>query len=248
MNRIRIAYGEHSEQFGHLYLPETAASVPVPVVVVIHGGFWSGRYALNLGTQYAIEFARAGFAAWNIEYRRVGAGGTWPEVSRDVSDAVDAVGGVVQENSPFRLDRGDVRIVGHSAGGQLAVWLAGREEPDIRPSRVVSQAGVLDLTVGPSNKSVNPAVQALLGVSYEQAPELYRSASPLHRLPTGIPVHCIHGAADAQVAASHSERYVEAAVEAGDDARLSIVDGEDHFAFLQPGSECWKQTLAAVLE
>lgn len=248
MNRINIAYGEHPEQYGHLYLPETAVQEPLPVVVVIHGGFWSGRYALNLGTQYAVEFARAGFAAWNIEYRRVGAGGLWPEVNRDVVDAVDAVGGVVQQHSPFRLDLDDVRVVGHSAGGHLALWLAGQKDSKIRPSRVVSQAGVLDLTAGPSSGHINPAVQELLDVTYADAPQDYVAASPLHRLPIGIPVHCIHGALDVQVPVSQSERYVEAAVGAGDEARLTVVDGEDHFAFLQPGSECWKQSLSAVLD
>lgn len=248
MNRTLISYGDHPEQFGHLYLPEGDAAEPIPVVTVIHGGFWSGRYALNLGTQYAIEFARAGLAAWNIEYRRVGAGGLWPEISSDVESAMAAIGDVVQHRSRAALDLDDVRVVGHSAGGHLAVWLAGQKSSAVRPSRVVSQAGVLDLTVGPVNARVDPAVEALLGIRYEDDPDAFRAASPLHRLPTGIPVHCIHGALDVQVPLAHSERYVTAASEAGDEARLSVVAGEDHFAFLQPGSECWSRSVAAVVE
>lgn len=246
MNRIKVAYGDHSEQFGHLYVPERPVAEPLPVIVVIHGGFWSGRYALNLGTQYAVDFARMGFAAWNIEYRRVGAGGMWPETSADVGAALDALGGVVQERSPVRFDLDDVRVLGHSAGGHLAAWLAGRREPAIRPSVVVMQAGVFDLTIGPARGVVNPAVTALFGTTFEQDPHVYRSASPSYRLPTGIPTHCIHGSLDVQVPLSQSEHYVCAAVEAGDDAILTVVDGEDHFAFLQPGTACWDRSVAAV--
>ncbi|OAK57270.1 alpha/beta hydrolase [Rhodococcoides kyotonense] len=245
MIRQTIAYGDHPEQFGHLYLPETPVTVPVPVVMVVHGGFWHGRYALNLGTQYAVELSRAGFAAWNIEYRRVGAGGSWPEVSRDVVDALQAVGDVVQERSSIPLDTGDVRLLGHSAGGHLAAWLASRRELPIRPARVVAQAGVLDFVVGPAAGDINPAVRELLGTSFENDPDLYRSASPLCLLPTGVPVHCIHGSRDVQVPVSQSERYVSAALDAGDDSSLSVVDGEDHFDFLRPGSTCWTESMAA---
>lgn len=248
MNRIKVAYGAHPEQFGHLYLPEGAPTEPVPVVAVIHGGSWSGRYALNLGTQYAVEFARAGFAAWNIEYRRIDAGGAWPEISSDVLAAVNAIGDVVQEHSALRFDMGDVRLIGHSAGGHLAMWAAGQEDSIIELSRVVCQAGVLDLTVGPAKGIVSPVLEELLGVAYDDDPEAYRAASPIHLLPTGIPVRCIHGGLDVQVPVSQSERYVAAAVAAGDTASLTVVDGEDHFSFLRPGSECWKQSLAAVLD
>nr|WP_296772107.1 alpha/beta hydrolase [Rhodococcus sp. (in: high G+C Gram-positive bacteria)] len=247
MNRVKIEYGQHPQQFGRLYLPEIPVREPLPIVVVVHGGFWSGRYALNLGTQYAIEFARAGLAAWNIEYRRVGAGGMWPEVAADVSAALEAVGGVVAEHSPIPFDTNDVRVLGHSAGGHLAVWLAGEHGLAIRPSVVVSQAGVLDLTAGPTSGHVNPAVESLLGASFGEAPQLYEAVSPLHRVPTGIPVRCLHGSADVQVPVALSERYVAAASAAGDDAVLSVVEGEDHFAFLQPGTECWAQSMAAVL-
>lgn len=242
-----MAYGTHPEQFGHLYLPDSPVAERLPVVVIVHGGFWSGRYALNLGTQYAVEFARAGVAAWNIEYRRVGAGGTWPEIGSDVLAALNALGHVVQEHSQMQFDLDDVRVIGHSAGGHLAVWAAGEQASKIRPSRVVSQAGVMDLTVGPSNGRVSPALEELLGATWDDDPEVYRGASPINRLPIGIPVHCIHGGLDVQVPVSQSVKYVEAAVAAGDSAQSTVVDEEDHFAFLQPGSECWKRSIAAVL-
>lgn len=242
--RIKIAYGEHPEQFGHLYLPAEPVDTSTPVVVVVHGGFWSGQYGSNLGTQFALALARAGAVAWNIEYRRVGAGGHWPQMQQDVRSALDVVAGDVQRHAPVGVD--DVRVVGHSAGGHLAVWLGGETDTAVRPSRIVAQAGVLDLEPTAFGRT-NPAVEALLEARYEDDPVLYRSASPAARAPIGIPTICLHGSQDVQVPVAQSERYVQAALAAGDDARLTIVRGEDHFAFLDPDSRCWALSLDAVL-
>ncbi|MDI6628002.1 MAG: prolyl oligopeptidase family serine peptidase [Rhodococcus sp. (in: high G+C Gram-positive bacteria)] len=243
--RIKIAYGDHPEQFGHLYLPAEPMDHRTPVVVVVHGGFWSGQYGSSLGTQFARAVAAAGAVAWNIEYRRVGAGGHWPEMQSDVTAALDVVAGELQHHAPVGID--DVRVIGHSAGGHLAAWLGGETGTKVRPSRIVSQAGVLDLEPRGASGRTNPAVEALLQARYEDDPELYRSASPAARTPIGIPTIALHGSEDIQVPAAQSERYVALARAAGDDARLTIVPGEDHFAFLNPDSRCWALSLDAVI-
>ena len=132
MPRTRIEYGPEPQQFGHFYAPEGAGDGPVPVVMVIHGGYWSGQYHLNLGTSFAVELARSGVAVWNIEYRRVGeSGGGWPNTGRDVVDAIRALDGPVrdalqeQDVDLRAIDFSSVGVVGHSAGGQLAVWAVG---------------------------------------------------------------------------------------------------------------------------
>ncbi|MFD4368195.1 alpha/beta hydrolase family protein [Rhodococcus sp. NPDC058521] len=247
MPRTRIEYGSEPQQFGHLYVPDAPVLDPVPVVMQIHGGFWSGDYHLNLGTTFALDLARRGVAVWNIEYRRLGAGGAWPEISADVMAAWDAIPGPVAAGVPAGLDLDRARVVGHSAGGQLAVWLAG-QDLSFRPERAVSQAGALDMaTAGERGRRIR-YIEELFGVPFDEDPELYRSASPRHRVPISVPVTCIHGMEDGQVPAVVSGRYRDAAVAAGDEVDLQLVEGEDHFAFLKSDTECWRLSREAVLD
>ncbi|CRK51685.1 conserved hypothetical protein [Rhodococcus sp. RD6.2] len=247
MPRIRIDYGQHPAQFGHLYTP-IGVDGPVPVVMVIHGGYWSADFHLNLATTLASELARRGVAAWNVEYRRVGAGGGWAETSVDIEAALVATSTLLPEASPVALDTADVRIVGHSAGAQLAVWVAGQRDCAVRPTRVVSQAGALDLASRAATRSGGAALTALFGVSYADDPQLYRDASPLHRVPTGVPTVCIHGVEDIQVPAAASRVYVDAARCAGDRAAFWEVPAEGHNAFLDRTTRSWELTLRAVLD
>ncbi|NLE80135.1 MAG: prolyl oligopeptidase family serine peptidase [Rhodococcus sp.] len=247
MARIRIEYGPEPEQFGHLYLPQEPTSDPVPVVMMIHGGFWSGDYHLNVATRFSLDLARCGVAVWNIEYRRLGAGGAWPEMSADVTAAWEAIDGPVAASTDQRLDVSRARLVGNSAGGQLAVWLAGQALSHA-PERVVAQAGALDLaTAGERGRRIG-YIEKLFGATYDENPDLYRSASPHHRVPIHVPVVCVHGTEDEHVPATVSTRYRDAAVAAGDEVALHLIEGEDHFAFVDPASRCWAVSREVVLE
>lgn len=246
MPRTRIEYGPHPAQFGYLYTP-AGVDGPVPVVMLLHGGYWSADFHLNLATSLASELARRGVAAWNVEYRRVGAGGGWPETSADIETALAATATLLPDHSAVPLDTTDVRIVGHSAGAQLAVWVAGQRDCPVRPTRVVSQAGALDLASRAATRSGGAALTALFGVPYADDPQLYRDASPLHRVPTGVPTVCIHGADDAQVPAQASRAYVDAARLAGDRATYWEVPGEGHNAFLDRTTRSWALTFDALL-
>src|ERR1700712_707113 len=139
---IRYQYGQASSQFAELSLPAGAA--PAPVVVVIHGGYWQGSYGLELGRPLAADLAGRGFAAVNVEYRRMGDGGGWPQTGEDVAAAVAALTSQAQG----RLDLNHVVGLGHSAGGQLAGWLASKRDTAVPLTGVVVQAGVLDLGRG----------------------------------------------------------------------------------------------------
>ncbi|MGW5075579.1 alpha/beta hydrolase family protein [Rhodococcus sp. NPDC004095] len=246
MSRLRIDYGPEPAQFGHLYTPN-GVDGPVPVVMLLHGGYWSADFHLNLATTLASELARRGVAAWNVEYRRVGAGGGWAETSADVEAALAATATLLPEHSTVPLDVGDVRLVGHSAGAQLAMWVAGQRDCPVRPTRVISQAGALNLAARAATRSGGAALEALFGVSYADDPQVYRDASPLHRVPTGVPTVCIHGVEDVQVPVAASRAYVDAARAACDRAVLWEVPGEGHNAFLDRTTRSWALTLDAVL-
>src|SRR5262245_47737504 len=121
--RLRLTYGDDPAQFGELWLPDGAG--PFPVVLLVHGGCW--RSALP-GLEFVRSFAAAlrarGLAVWNVEYRRLGDdGGGYPGTLLAVATAADFLRELARRH-PLDLER--VVAVGHSAGGHLALWLAGR--------------------------------------------------------------------------------------------------------------------------
>ena len=136
-------------------------------------------------------------------------------------------------------------MLGHSAGGQLAVWAAAQADLAPRVVGVVSQAGVLDL-VGAANDGVGgTAVPDLLGGGPGQVPDRYAAASPLAHLPLTVPVRCVHAKADANVPYAQSVTYVDAARAKGDDTSLTTVDG-DHFTLIDTGSAAWTSIVGLI--
>lgn len=250
----RIAYGAHASHYAELSLPAGAGKIPV--IVVVHGGFWRQLYGAALGVPLAADLAAAGVAAWNIEYRRVGGDGGWPNTLLDVAAAVDALAGAGQAEAGGRLDLARVAAVGHSAGGHLAGWLAARHRlprsapgatPKVRLKGAVSQAGVLDLVDASEQRLGAGAVDAFLGGGPKAVPDRYALASPIALLPAGVPVVCVHGDADDTVPIRQSERYVAAARAAGDPARLVALKGTGHFEVIDPRDPAWHACRDAAL-
>ena len=243
----RISYGDHDEAFADLWLPADVDGA-VAVVVLVHGGFWRQQYGLDLMDPLAASLVEAGYAAWNIEYRRVDGRGGFPETFDDVAAAVDHLAALGDE----RLDLGRVAVVGHSAGGHLAAWIASRHvlpegapwsDPAVRPVVAFPQAGVLDLAGCARAGLGGGACVALLDGGPEERPERYAVTSPLALLPAGVPVVAVHGTDDDIVPLVQSRTYVDAAVSAGDPAELVAVDGAGHFDVIDPGHEAWRAVL-----
>jgi acetyl esterase/lipase len=238
----RFDYGDDPSQFGELSLP---SGTPRGVVVVIHGGFWKAAYDLSLGRPLAASLVEQGWAAWNLEYRRVGpagsgGGGGHPATFDDVAAGIDTL-------ADLGLDLSTVVTLGHSAGGHLAVWAAGRGKYDTWAPRVhvtaaVSQAGVLDLVGGSEQGLGDGAVDAMLGHAAGPADE---PVDPLLQVPLGVPVVCVHGTSDDVVPIVQSEVYVGAAVGEGAEAELVEVDG-DHFVVIDPQSDAWRTQLGIL--
>ncbi|WP_232329335.1 MULTISPECIES: alpha/beta hydrolase family protein [Nocardia] len=253
---IRIAYGREADTFGDLYLPAggplSGSSGRCPVVVLIHGGGWAQYRDLTQFSAQARQLAESGVAVWNVEYRRVNGAGGWPVTLTDVDDAVAALGTVVQQRAGGRLDLDNVHLAGHSAGGQLAAWVAGRRTDGEAASRglrirsVTLMAAVLDLDYAVAHGN-DGFVRKLLGGLPDEVPDRYRYASPIVNLPRGVHVTAVHGDADRVVSVEQSRRYAEAARRAGDPTDLHILPGVGHAEFTDPGSAAWSVARVAIL-
>lgn len=230
----RITYGDDPSQWVDLHTP---AGTSRGLVVVIHGGFWKAQYGADYGAPLAEDLAARGWTAANVEYRRVGNGGGFPETLDDVHAAI----GAVAEGAT-----GPVVTLGHSAGGHLATWAAARGRferwaggPAL--THVVSQAGVVDLRAAVRDHLGTDAALGFLGGSGgsgEPSEEAYEQADPMTQVPLEVPVWAVHARDDDTVPFSQSEDYVAAATDAGAEASLVEVEG-GHFGVIDPDSSAW---------
>ena len=239
-------YGPDRSQRGDLHLPTGPG--PHPVMILIHGGSWRKRYGRVVMRALAADLLGRGWAVWNIEYRRLGNGGGWPETFADVASAVDHL-----DRLHPSLDMARVSILGHSAGGHLALWAAGRDRlPSGAPGAIVGRArvplqraialaGVCDLA-GTYRYWHGGAVRALMGGSPERLPDRYAVADPMRHLPLAIPALLVHGVIDETVSVRISRDYASAARAVGGDVELVEVEGEAgrHRAFIDPREPGWE--------
>ena len=264
MQRHRYQYGEDPSQWGELFLPVVPdGGAHRGVVVVIHGGYWRSQYGAELGEPLARDLAAHGMAAWNLEYRRAGNGGGWPNTFADVLAGIDKLADLAGDHS-LALDR--VVALGHSAGGHLAVWAAGRRRlsqlglPDadrqvprhadsaaVHLTGVVSQSGLLNLAQAEMLDLSNCAVSNLLFGSSSKYPLRHRYADPMTAIPLDVPVHAVHGIEDTTVPMSQSESYTAAAGAAGMTVRLTKVPG-DHYDLIDPKSTAYRACRELVRE
>jgi acetyl esterase/lipase len=193
------------------------------LVAVIHGGFWRSRVDASSIAPLAAALAARGHRVWNLEFPRVGEpGGGWPGTAAAVGAALDAL----LETAAGR----PVAVLGHSAGGHLALWAA-RDRP---LAGVVALAPVCDLPAAHREGLGEDAVEEFVGVPPEAAPQAYLEASPGTRLPLGVPALLVHGDADTRVPIGQSRNYAEAARAAGDQVQLIELPGVDHMAVIEP--------------
>lgn len=245
---LRAAYGSAPEQFGELRLPKGAG--PHPVVVLIHGGCWRAEYDVTHIGALATALANDGWAVWAIEYRRVGSpGGGWPGTFLDVGAAIDHLRTLATAHP---LDLSQIIAVGHSAGGQLALWSGARgalpahsplSSPDpLVPTGVVSLAGITDLAAYASPSGCGSAVVPLMGGASDTLPDRYAQTSPVALHPL-VPVQLVVGTADTIVPRAQADGFLSAS---GARATMRVVDGAGHFDLIAPDGEAWVVVRSAI--
>jgi acetyl esterase/lipase len=252
----RLPYGTDANQFGELRVPSGPGLHPV--VVLVHGGCWRADFATlrDLGPM-GDALKKDGIATWNIEYRRLGlAGGGWPGTYLDVGHAIDQLR---ELSGKYHLDLSRVVVVGHSAGGHLAMWAAIRARTpkgsaiyvaNPLPIRgVVNLAGTIDMSQNVSHMTDEcrePVVSEMLGGTPESVALHYKQVSANAMLPLRIPQTLIWGEYDDIVPQPLAQQYVTLATKAGDKVQLIVVPAVGHFETPSPFSSAWPTVEKAI--
>jgi acetyl esterase/lipase len=233
----RLTYGPDSQQFLEIFAPKKNAKRRC--LVFIHGGFWRAKYDLKHGLHLCHDMAQRGWTAVGVEYRRVGNdGGGWPGTFSDLRNALAQIRSSAKK---FQFDTHELVVMGHSAGGQLAIALAGHD-PNLR--KAVSLAGVLDLKKAYELHLSNDAVVEFMGGTPAQVAEQYKEASPAALHITARQV-IVHGEKDDTVPFSISSDYVRQKQHSERIQFLALPD-TGHYELIDPRTEQWKKIVAAL--
>lgn len=230
-----VAYGEHPSQRCELRLPDGLG--PFPVAALMHGGCFRQGYSSELMLPLCDDLVGRGWAAWNVEYRRLGVrgGGGWPATFDDIGAAIDVLAGL---DAP--LDLGRLAAIGHSAGGCLALWAGGRADGAVRVEAAVGQAPLADLVACAREDVCGDQVPTLLDGGPNDRPDRYRAASPAARLPLRCRTLVVHGALDDTVPQAHSVAFAQAA---GERCTAVLPADGDHMEHIDPGSASWRAVI-----
>ncbi|PWR07623.1 alpha/beta hydrolase [Micromonospora acroterricola] len=239
-----VAYGDHPDQVADLRLPAGSGSAR-PLVVVVHGGFWRAEYDRRHTGPLAAALAAAGYPVAQLEYRRTGQpGGGWPNTLTDVLTGVAELPRLVDEALPGRVSRDAPILVGHSAGGHLALYAAATAPATV--GGVLALAPVADLGAAYRQDLDSGAVAALLGGGPEEVPDRYAAADPRSLVPIRTRTVVMHGSEDQQVPVAMSRDFVAAARTAGSHISLVELPGCEHFGLIDPESSAWPRVLGML--
>ena len=238
----KLSYGDHPDQFGLLWLPNSSKPVNKPTIILVHGGCWLRAYDINHTAALATALAQAGYPVWNLEYRRADENkSAWPTSLQDLRLGVAAF----EQLSDFGVAPDERVILGHSAGGHLALLLAAEAE-QIFPGKAsgmscVGLAAITDIArYATGNNSCQQSAALFMGGRPVDIPDAYAAASPPAEA-IRIPVTLLQGDADQVVPRDQFDSLQAEAV-----TRV-LEPGAGHFDWIHPGTSAF-QTLLRVLE
>lgn len=220
--------GDHDSQFIELWEPDVLY-FPVGVAALVHGGYWRARNDCSLMYPLVTDLTARGWVVGNLEYRRVGAGGGWPQTVQDVDTGLHALG------HHWKAKYREVPWIGigHSVGGQLLLLAAHHMDA------VMALAPVTDLLKTDRERLGEDATVQFMGGRNDEMPQSYEAASPVYNLPACQDVLVIHGDVDVRVPIEHSRVFVEAARIAGRSVSLREVHGLEHLEAIDPDAAFW---------
>ncbi len=248
-------YGAAPSQYAELFLP--SGKGPFPVAVLVHGGCWNSKFGgITQFRDMAGALAARGIAVWNVEYRRVDEpGGGYPGTYLDIQAALEEL---ARQAPAHGLDLDRLVAVGHSAGGQLVQWLAGRERvpassplyrANVLPVRqVVSLGGLADLRREAElikARCGRDTVQ-LAGQASDARPDVFADTNAADLMPNGSRTVLVTGELDTISPPRVAHDYAARALAAGDAAEVVILPGASHFDEVATRSPAWPQVLGVI--
>ncbi|NQZ08304.1 MAG: alpha/beta hydrolase [Algicola sp.] len=238
----KISYGDDALQYGELWLPPGKMHVTGPLLVFIHGGCWLNAYDIKHAHAATHALSQAGFAVWSLEYRRTGdVGGAWPGSFKDILQGID----YVQQLKSYNLNTDEIILMGHSAGGHLALLAGqhyvnkeGNKKADKNPIKgVIGLAAISDVEKYALGKNdCQTATPAFMGGTYSEKSAEYNLANPMKQ---GFHPHTvlIHGDKDTIVPLAQSLDAKQT---------VKVVPGAGHFDMIHSGSKAWGVILKAI--
>jgi len=243
-----IRYGDDPLQVVDVWRPK--GQEPHPVVVMIHGGCWQTEIATRDIMNYiANDLRKDGIGVWNIEYRGVDRGGGYPGTYLDVGTAADLL---AVEGKTMGADLSKIIVIGHSAGGHLALWLAARQalpqgEPlrgadPLRIDAAISQAGIADLRAAMTRKGHacgTDAPKAMAGNAFAltSPPEMPVSTAAQFQF---------HTDKDRIAPPGYAHAYAADMAKRGVTVDTQVHGPEGHVELIAPASRSWAAQKAMI--
>jgi acetyl esterase/lipase len=250
-----LTYGPAPSQYVELFLPRGEG--PFPVVVLVHGGCWVREFqGIVQMRNLAAALTALGVAVWNVEYRRIDEeGGGYPGTYEDAAAALDLL---AAEANARRLDTGRLVLMGHSAGGHLVQWLAGRNKlPPTSPLYKEKPFAVHEVialgSIGDLRRRANDLrdtcgvdVEHLSGRPSAARKDVYADTSPAELMPNGSHTVLINGALDHVSPPQTAADYAAVARKAGDRAETQVLPNASHFDEVSAASPAWQLILPVI--